>query len=338
MKTKRIVRILKMLIMLLSGGRVKIDTLSESLGVSRRTIFRDMQALSEAGLPCYYDRRSNSHVLPADYLLQVPKFSREEALGLLFMAYKGTQCLDFPLKRHATSAMVKIEAGLPEDVKRYCHHILENISVKASKQANVTKYDDIFTQILNAILRKQILSIKLFNHVYTDIDFCPLHLLYSDFNWYVIGKLGKSNENKIIDIRNIRRLRRTKRLFVSNEFFDLTEYLGRAWSTVPEGNLYSVKLRFDPEIANDVISRQWHSTQYATVEEDGSALVEFRIDGLNEITWWVASFADKVEVLAPQILRERIHKAAANMASRNKIVEIRKKALPDKRPQNIVSL
>jgi len=75
---------------------------------------------------------------------------------------------------------------------------------------------------------------------------------------------------------------------------------------VPEGRLYHVKLRFLPEVAYDVAEVQWHSTQTVTFDRDGSAIVEFRVDGLNEITWWILSYGDKVEVLAPRVLRQKV--------------------------------
>ena len=52
---------------------------------------------------------------------------------------------------------------------------------------------------------------------------------------------------------------------------------------MPEGRLYNVKLRFLPEVAHGIAEVQWHSTQTVTFEDDGSAIVQFRVDGLNEI-------------------------------------------------------
>ncbi len=86
----------------------------------------------------------------------------------------------------------------------------------------------------------------------------------------------------------------------------------------PEGRLYHVKLKFLPEVACSVSEVQWHSTQTVTFEDDGSAIVEFRVDGLNEITWWILSYGDQVQVLAPKILRQKIIEIAQNMVKQNK--------------------
>ena len=68
-----------------------------------------------------------------------------------------------------------------------------------------------------------------------------------------------------------------------------------------EAKLYNVKLKFLPGIAYDVAQVQWHSTQTITFENDGSAIVEFRVDGLDEITWWILSYGDQVKVLRPPL-------------------------------------
>ncbi|MCH7559419.1 MAG: WYL domain-containing protein, partial [Planctomycetes bacterium] len=66
-----------------------------------------------------------------------------------------------------------------------------------------------------------------------------------------------------------------------------------------------------------VVEVQWHSTQKVAFEDDGSAIIEFRVDGLNEITWWILSYGDKVQVLAPRILQQRIVEIAQKMLRTN---------------------
>jgi predicted DNA-binding transcriptional regulator YafY len=73
-------------------------------------------------------------------------------------------------------------------------------------------------------------------------------------------------------------------------------------------------LRFCPEIAAEVAEVQWHKTQTASFEDDGSAVLKFRVDGLNEITWWVLGYGNQVEVLVPKTLRQRIAQITSKIA------------------------
>jgi predicted DNA-binding transcriptional regulator YafY len=62
---------------------------------------------------------------------------------------------------------------------------------------------------------------------------------------------------------------------------------------------------------------QWHSTQKVTFQPDGSAIVDFRVDGLGEITWWILGYGDQVQVLAPKVLRRKVAEIAENMIKLN---------------------
>jgi len=114
-------------------------------------------------------------------------------------------------------------------------------------------------------------------------------------------------------LNRIKQLELSDKCFIDGEKFDLHEHLGRAWSMIPEGKLYSIKLRFLPKVAHNVAEVQWHNTQQATWNGDGSVILEFRVDGLGEISWWILGYGDQVQVLAPEALRKRVIDAARNM-------------------------
>ena len=82
---------------------------------------------------------------------------------------------------------------------------------------------------------------------------------------------------------------------------------------IPEGRIYNIKLRFLPKVAENVAEVQWHSTQKVTRNDDGSATVEFRVDGLGEISWWILGYGAEVGVIAPALLRKRMAKTAQAM-------------------------
>jgi proteasome accessory factor B len=86
---------------------------------------------------------------------------------------------------------------------------------------------------------------------------------------------------------------------------------------IPEGKIYNIKLRFLPMVANNVAEVQWHSTQKVTHNRDGSATIEFRVDGLREIAWWILGYGDQVQVLAPKALRNKVLETAKNMIKLN---------------------
>jgi proteasome accessory factor B len=190
----------------------------------------------------------------------------------------------------------------------------------ADAQAPMRVLDETFVQLQKAITKKRkanILYHSLFEGNVIDTELCPYHLLYSRRAWYVLGLSGLHNSIRTFKLNRIKQLRISDKCFVGGEDFDLYDYLGKAWSIIPEGRIYNIKLRFLPKVADNVAEVQWHSTQKVARNNDGSATIEFRVDGLGEISWWILGYGDQVQVLAPNALRDRVVKTAKNMIKLN---------------------
>jgi proteasome accessory factor B len=246
--------------------------------------------------------------------------SGQEALSLLLLAFKLRGHIHLPFKNSALLAALKIENNLSNEMRQYCNAALRYISIKAGPQVTVDLLDKQFTQLLEAILEKRIVNIRYYlpyQRKSTVTDLNPYHLRHSDRTWYVIGKSIFHKRVCTFKLNQIKELNTLDKCFTEDKEFDINDYLDRAWSMTPEGRLYHVKLKFLPEVAHSVAEVQWHRTQAITFEDDGSAILEFRVDGLNEITWWVLGHGDKVQVLAPRVLRKRVAEIARNMLKSN---------------------
>ena len=314
---------MQILTTLQAGKSYTVSDLSKMFGTSRRTIFRDLKELQAIGVPYRYDARTGGYMIEPEFFLPPIDLSLQEAMSLLLLAHKVRDQIQFPFKNAALLAALKIENNLPAKVRKYCATALRNISIRGGPQTlfrHSADLDKAFAQLQQAIVKKRKVDIRyhsLFEGTILDIELRPYHLLYNDRAWYVLGRSSLHESVRTFKLNRIRELKTTERCFVDGENFDIYEYLGRAWSMIPEGRIYNIKLRFLPEVASDVVEVQWHSTQKVAFEDDGSAIIEFRVDGLNEITWWILSYGDKVQVLAPRILQQRIVEIAQKMLRTN---------------------
>jgi len=309
MKPSRVSRVLQIVIALQSGQNVQVDDLAKMNNLSRRTIFRDLKALKETGIPYSYDAKAGAYSIDPSFFLPPANLNREEATGLLLLAHKLRNYITMPFKKATLLATMKLENNLPVKIRHYCNDALRNIFIRPGPQAKSDSLDKIFAQLLEAILKKRIVSIHYYlprEHNGVLIDLSPYHLMYNNLTWYVVGRSSIDKKVHPFKLSRIRQLSRLDKCFTDEEKFDIGDYLSRAWSMVPEGRLYHVKLKFLLEVAYDVAEVEWHSTQKVTFQDDGSAIVEFRVDGLNEIIWWILSYGDRVEVLAPRILRLKV--------------------------------
>jgi len=294
-------------------------------GTSRRTIFRDLKELHVIGVPYHYDIKTGSYTVEPEFFLPPADLNLQEALSLLLLAHKVSNQVQLPFKRSALLAALKIESNLPAEIKQYCKTALRNISTGVNARVPVrqnAQFDSIFAQLQEAIEKKHKVNIcyyPFFESGVVKTELCPYRLFYNNQKWHVLGRSSLHNKVRTFELNCIRELTTTEECF-EDEDFNVSEYLGRAWSTVPEGRIYHVKLHFSPKVANNVAEVKWHSTQKVTRNDDGSAIVEFCVDGLSEITWWILGYGDQVQVLAPIALRERVLEVATNMVKLNQKV------------------
>jgi predicted DNA-binding transcriptional regulator YafY len=318
MKNNRTGRIMQLLTMLQSQRGYKISELVGMLGKSRRTVYRDLKELERAGLPCRFDTRRHGYALELKSPLLTIALSKEEAFGLLLLLREADQNIRLPFTYSARLLSLKIENCLRQEVRQCCDESFRFISISHAPKTRMDLLDKTFMQVLEAIQVKRVLAIHCYlsaeqNTIITDLN--PYYLVYSENTWHAIGESSFHKTVHTFKLNQIKQLNPLDRYFVEDEKFDLREYFGYAWSLLREGQIYEVELRFGPGIAADVAEVQWHETQTASFEEDGSVVLKFRVDGLNEITWWVLGYGDQVEVLAPKALRQRIAQIASRIAA-----------------------
>jgi len=320
-KSHRVSRVVEILATLQSGRNYTASQLAKIFGTSRRTIYRDLKELEAIGVSYHYDATTGGYTMDPEFFLPPVDLKLQEAMSLLLLVHKASEQLQLPFKNSALLAALKIENNLPAKIRQHCNTALRSISTRATAQAPIRELDKTFAQLQKTIEKKQKVSIRyhsLFDGRDIELELCPYHLLYNQRAWYVVGLSGMHNSVRTFKLARIRQLKTLSQHFVDDGNFDLSEYLGRAWSMIPEGRIYNVKLRFLPKVAENVAEVRWHSTQKVTRNGDGSVIVEFRVDGLGEITWWILGYGDQVQVLRPKRLRQKIVETAKNVAKLNR--------------------
>lgn len=320
MRQGKITRIVQILTTLQSGKGFAANDLAELFCTSRRTIFRDLKELQAIGVPYRYDAKTARYTMDPEFFLPPIDLNLQEALSLLLLVHKTANQFQVPFKNSVLLAGLKIENNLPAGVRQYCNNALRSISAKLAAQAPTDLLDNSFSKLHIAIAKKQMVEMQyhsLFEGQLINLVLHPYHLLYNNRAWYVLGFSEPHKAVRTFKLNRIKQLQPLDKLFVDGETFDLYEHLGRAWSMIPEGRIYNIKLRFLPKVAHNVAEVQWHSSQQVRLCEDGSAIVEFRIDGLNEISWWLLGYGDQVQIMAPNALRKKIVETAKNIVRVN---------------------
>ncbi len=305
------------------GKRYTSAELAKLFGVSRRTLFRDLKEIQGIGIQPTLSHSRRGYAMAPEQFLPPINLNLQEALGLLLLVHKVRNQIQMPFKHSALLAAMKIESCLPPQVRNYCESALSRISTKAGAQAPVPTtpgLDNIFTILQSAAAQQKKVRIEydsLYDGKVISCEVSPYHLLYNQRAWYIVGHSSIHKATRTFKLNRIRSAEMLEVRFDGNDGFDLAEYIGGAWSMIPEGNIYHVRLRFGPKVANNVSEVNWHKSQQVTRKPDGSAIIDFRVDGIGEITWWILGYGDQVEVLSPAELRKNVAEIAKRMVEIN---------------------
>ncbi len=322
MKTNpRLSRLLRLMAVLQSGRMLNADQLAEDLSVSRRTVFRDIQALNEAGLTVLFDERREGYFLPTPWRLPVEPLTAAEAVSLLVVCQEICRADGgMPFHQAAQSAARKISQGLPPALQEFAQETVEGLTIRLDPVNPLTEARVHYEVLLEAWIQRRQVRIEYESaseRVTLSTLLAPYRLLFSRRSWYVIGRSSRDRAVRTYNIGRITGIQLMDGNYRVPKNFRLDRYLGDAWHLIRDtANRHTVEIRFLPLVARNVAEVCWHRTQVCEWLPDGSLRYTVTVDGLSEIAWWILGYGDQAEVISPPELRERIRNQIDRMQAR----------------------
>ncbi len=310
MNLKRIHRLIK-LISLLQGGRGQnVASLADECHVTRRTIFRDLDALRQAGVPLIYNDAEKSYRLAGSQLLPPTNFTPQEALAIVVLCYELGSDGRLPFQSAARSAALKIENNLPTRLREELRLLADTVQIRLPSVQQVDDQTEVYQRLVQALRDRRPIRIRYDSFSDRELiqtKLSPYRLLFHNHSWYVIGRSSLHCEPRTFNLARIRETVLLDDHYKIPDSFSLERYLGNAWRMIRvDGPDEEVVLRFSSLVARNVGEVQWHPTQRLRFDADGSLEFRVTVSGVDEISWWIMGYADQVEVLAPPKLRDKI--------------------------------
>jgi len=194
--------LLLILNLLRSRRNLKASDLASECEVSERTIYRDIQALSEARVPIYFN---GGYKLLTDALLPPLNFTVDELLTIyLGLNSESIQSVD-SLRKSAKQTLAKLEPLMSEKIRVDYEKAKEHITVQPEKKHSHQGMALIFELLQQAIsLEKKIKLSYIFARSSKMIELVPKALLYEKGNWYLAGLIQKKMRYLRLDmIKNL---------------------------------------------------------------------------------------------------------------------------------------
>jgi predicted DNA-binding transcriptional regulator YafY len=318
MNLTRISRLVQLLGLLQAGKAHNAGELAALCEVSRRTIFRDLDVLRQAGVPLLFDDEQCVYRIPGTYFLPPTNFTADEALAVMILCYELGRNNRLPFYEAAQSAALKLESSLPTRVREILRESTSAVRINAQPGNRLQGQRPIYQQLLTCIATRR--AVRLVYDSFSDgkllrFKLSPYRLLFSRRSWYVIGRSSVHREVRTFNVGRIRELLLLDESFHLPRGFSIERYMGNAWHMIPGGPDQDVTVRFAPLVARNVAEVAWHKTQRLVPGDDGSLEFHVRVAGLDEISWWILGYGDQAEVLKPLALRQLIAERAQRLVN-----------------------
>jgi predicted DNA-binding transcriptional regulator YafY len=322
MKSERIERLLKLIQIMQSGRSYDVDTLADEAGVSRRTVFRDLNLLTQAGIPFVYDRANQRYRIEQSVVLPPLSLTLGEALAYLLAVRHALDSPALPQRQQAAAAALKIEGLLPPNVQDFCGPLLEGVESRPGPASDTESIVDMLDELQRSLAERVQLHARYDSYLDERVIEGILHpyrLAYIHRAWYVIGRWESTEPGaadpqvKTFKVERFVQIKRLMDHYRMDPDFSLDSYFGNAWLMIRGDTRHAVKVRFDELVAGNVEEVRWHRTQRTHRQADGSLIFEVDVDGLKEIVWWILGYGDRAEVLEPPELRAMVAQHAERM-------------------------
>jgi predicted DNA-binding transcriptional regulator YafY len=304
----RMDRLFGLVVLLAARRRTRATDLAAAFDVSLRTIYRDIVALSEAGVPIV-SLPGQGYEIVEGFFLPPLLFSVQEASALIL----GTRLLRSQatgsLVSSAELAMAKITAVLPASTRQEVDDVAGVIDF-LTLRARFDLDDAHLATLQRAIRSRRLVRLRyhsLSSDETTERDVEPHRLTYSDGSWYLNGYCRLRQEPRSF------RTSRIESLVLLPDAFDPP----RATAEEAEAAKIEVRVRVDEQAIRWVRERQHYGIQSeAPADGDGppGTLMIYQVDTVAELIPWLRTWGASIEVLSPPEIRETMRREALRIA------------------------
>lgn len=301
-------RLLSIVMLLQRRGKTTAQALAEELEVSRRTILRDVDALSAAGVPLYADGGHGGGIaLDENYRVTLTGLKEAEVRSL-FLASNADLLHDIGLGDAAESTLRKLFAALPAPHQPSVDHIRQRILIDPVWWWHDLQPLPFWSELQQAVYEDRCIRV-LYENYNGDVSerlLEPYSLAAKASLWYLIAR--RDGELRTYRVSRLHQVTLLDAHFQRAKDFDLSTYWqNHIQSFLAELSGYAFTLRVD---STGMASAKWYTPGRSEVIErpgdDGWLTVRFWVESLELATQFVLSMGTQARIVEPDELRDSV--------------------------------
>lgn len=308
----RIDRLAAILIQLQSRRLVKAQDIADKFSISLRTVYRDMHALEEAGVPVIGEA-GTGYKLMEGYKLPPVMFNQDEASALLTAAKLVQSKTDAGISKHYIAALDKIKAILRLSEKDHIEEIDEHIAVMEHPAIVHQPVAELHLQSLlkaigtSSVIEMNYTSIEKNEITHRKVE--PVGIYYLGSHWYLIAFCHLRNDYRNFRTDKIDKLIITEEL-ISKAHPPLQSFISQMSA---ERQVYPVVIDVEPGIVK-YLGEQKYYNGFVKEEKEGEYIrMTFLTGSLMGFSRWFMLFGDHAKIVEPAQLNEMVAEIAENI-------------------------
>ena len=286
-----------------------VDELVAACGVTRRTVYRDLEAIGVAGYPLVPERQGDGRVLyrfiTGFKSLPPITFSLPELMTLYLCRGQLGFLQGTPFQDDLDAIFARIHSVLPPRSVAHLERIAEAVAPRFQGVHDYRPQHAILADLREALLFQYRIRLhytppRREPEIYL---FDPYTLLFTQGALYLGGWVHSRKALRLFLVDRMQRVEVTRERFEVPEDFTAEQLTGGAFGLVREEPM-AILVRIAREIAHLATERLWHPSQQVEHLADGGVILSLEAGGKTEILAWLYGFLPHVEVLEPKELRE----------------------------------
>ena len=220
----RIDRLLETITILQSGRGTRAEWLAQKFGISERTVYRDLSALSEIGIPVTFEA-DRGYYLVEGFFLPPITFTHDEGRALLVLGALASRYGDADMRRHFESALRKLRTVMDSRGKEMLSELEQ--SVRIHPEAGSHSGAGYLSSMERALREKQILEIRYQNRqgIESKREVEPIGITFYGSSWHLVAWCHLRQAYRDFRFVAIEAMKPSGKPFAKTDHIPLDEYI-----------------------------------------------------------------------------------------------------------------